>query len=280
MSVLRELLKRGSLIAAPGAYDPYSARLIEDLGFPAVYLGGNAVGLHLCKGQPFVTSTEQAEVTARVRSAVDIPIIVDAGAGFGDAAHAYRAVLDLQQAGAAALHIDDQVYPKRAHYHRGKVELAPVEAVVAKLRAAVAARRDRELLVIARTDALRATGSFEAVLERGRAYAGAGVDALLVLDLQGDDAARVAQACPGLPLVWIGGVREQAPALAELEAAGFAMALYPFQSIAAVTEALHETWSALAREGRPRPTRRPGRELLDLALRLVRMETYWKIEAP
>ena len=116
---LRRLMAAGGTLAAPGASDPFTARIIERAGFQAVYLGGNALGLSLAKGQPFVTLTETVDAAARIARVIEAPLIVDAGAGFGEPAHVHRAVIELESAGVAALHIDDQPYPKQARYHRG-----------------------------------------------------------------------------------------------------------------------------------------------------------------
>ena len=133
---LRRLIGRGEILAAPGASDPFTARIIERAGFDAVYLGGNALGLSLAKGQPLITLTETADAAAKIARAVEAPVIVDAGAGFGDPAHVHRTVREIESTGAAALHIDDQPYPKRPSYHRGDGGLAPLEVAVARLAVA------------------------------------------------------------------------------------------------------------------------------------------------
>ena len=123
---LRAMLAQGRMVAAPGACDPFTARLIERAGFEAVYLGGNAMGLSLAKGQPLITLTETVDYAAKIVRTTDLPLIVDAGAGFGAAAHVHRTVLEIELTGAAGLHIDDQPYPKRPSYHRGDGGLAPI----------------------------------------------------------------------------------------------------------------------------------------------------------
>ena len=208
----------------------------------------------------------------------DLPLIVDAGAGFGAAAHVHRTVLEIESTGAAALHIDDQPYPKRPSYHRGDGGLAPVGDMVAKLRVAVEAKRDPDFMIIARTDVWRVTGSLEEVIARGGAYAASGIDGLMVLDLAPEQAQPVREALAGLPLVWIGGVVPPVPNLRTLEAAGFAIAVYPFNTIAAVAVAVSELWTALRRTGdlpqEDAMLLRMRRELSEIA----GMETYWKIE--
>jgi methylisocitrate lyase len=277
--LLRAMLSRGAPVVAPGAYDPYSALLIESLGFEAVYLGGNALGLQLGVGQPFVTLTETADAVHRISRFVKAPLVVDAGAGFGDAAHAAIAMRALGHAGAAALHIDDQRYPKRAHYHRGRGRLEEATVVADKLRAMRDAARGAGPLLIARTDAWRVTGSMDDTIERCRSYAAAGAEAVMVLDLGPDQAPHVRQALPDVPLVWIGGIAEPVPTTAQLQAAGFAMTLYPFNSIGAVTESLLATWRALQADGRPPVPVAPASQTLRQALALIGMDAHLKIES-
>ncbi len=282
-AALRDQIARGGLVVAPGIYDPFSARLVESMGFGAVYLGGNALGLHLGVGQPFVTLTETADAVHRIRRVVKAPVIVDAGAGFGDAAHAALAMRTLAHAGAAAVHVDDQVYPKRAHYHRGKGRLAEAGVVADKLRAMREAR-DRDAgsdgpLLIVRTDALRVLRSPEAALARCTAYVQAGADAVMVLDLGPQDAARFRAAFPELPLVWIGGIAEPVPSTQALQAAGFALALYPFTLFGAVAEAMFATLRPLQAEGRPLRPARPTAQTVADTLALVDMSSYWQIES-
>ncbi len=275
---LRRLLHSGELVVAPGAFDAYSARIIESLGFPAVYLGGNALGLHLGVGQPFVTLTQTADAVYSMGRVTRVPVIVDAGAGFGDVAHAVLAAGTLVHAGAAAIHMDDQCYPKNAHYHAGRGRLADVADVCGKLRAIVSARTDEELVVIARTDALRVTRSVDQAIERCRYYAACGIDALMVLDLGIEHAARFRDAFPGVPLVWIGGIAEPVPTTAQLKSAGFAMAVYPFNSIAGMTEAILATWRGFIETGRPPVPAIPTSQTVKTALEIIGLEKYLEIE--
>jgi methylisocitrate lyase len=258
--------------------DPLSARLVETLGFDALYLGGHSMGIHLGKGQPMTTMSEAVEVAAQVVASVEAPVILDGGAGFGDPVHVARLVRECERVGVAAVHLEDQPYPKRPGYHRGRGSLAPLAVAVAKIEAAVAARRDPELLLIARTDALRVSGSVEETVERCGALAAAGADALLVLDLEPPQLEAIRAQLPELPLVWIGAVDGPGPTLEEMRAAGFALALYPFNTVAAITEALTATWTPLRERGQLQQSP----ELLDRArskaLELTRMSELWEIE--
>jgi 2-methylisocitrate lyase-like PEP mutase family enzyme len=258
--------------------DPFTARLIERAGFDALYLGGNALGLSLAKGQPLLTLTETAEAAGRIVTTSDLPLIVDAGSGFGAVPHVHRTVVEIERTGAAALHIDDQPYPKRPGYHRGSGGLADRLECAAKLAVAVSARRSPDFMIIARTDALRVTGSLDEAVRRGKAYLDAGADALMVLDLAPEQVASVRQHLPDAPLVWIGGVVPPVPPSPALLSAGFGLALYPFNTIAAVAQSVTALWSHLKATGE---IAQPDALLLRMRSELAEiagMQTYWAIE--
>lgn len=277
---LRELLAAGPIVMAPGTHDPLGACIIERAGFGAVYLGGNAMGVSLGKGQPLLTLTETVDCLAKIVRTVDIPAIVDAGAGFGDPAHCHRAVIELEAAGAAALHIDDQQYPKVFGYHQagGRAGLVPAALMAARLQAAAAARRDPQLMLIARTDALRVTGSLDEAIERGRAYAAAGPDALMILDLGPEQAAQFRAALPDVPLIWIGGVTPPVPSARELEQAGFALALYPFNGLAAVADTLTRLWTQVRETGLVPQDDALLRRMKGGLQHIIGTQKYWAIE--
>ena len=274
---LRALMARG-FAAAPGVCDAFTARLVERQGYEALYLGGNALGLSYAKGQPLITLTETVDQAARILRAVDLPLIVDAGSGFGGPAHVSRAVLEIEQAGAAALHIDDQPYPKSPSYHRGQGGLAPLAEAADRFKAAMRARRNPSFLIIARTDAYRVTGSLEATIERCRAYAAAGADALMALDLPLDHAAELRAAVPGLPLAWIGGYQGETPTFQTLAETPFNLAVYPLNSIAAIADAVSNLWAAAKISGAPAQgpafLERWRAELSEIA----GMPAYWALE--
>jgi 2-methylisocitrate lyase-like PEP mutase family enzyme len=274
---LRDRLDTGDLVVAPGATSPLTARIIERLGFPAIYLGGNAIGLDLAIGQPLVTLTETLDAVSKVRSRVDVPIIVDVGAGFGAPSNMRRTVRECERLGADALQIDDQPYPKSVNYHRGRSSIAPLRVACDRLRTATAARTRPGTLIIARTDALRVTGSADAVLERCAAYAAAGADVLMILDLTPAGLTDLTAKLPSLPIAWIGGVSDAGPSLAELSAAGFRLAVYPFTTVGTVVTSVTATWTALRDHGQL-PSPAGGGWALGEALRLAAMEQNWEIE--
>ena len=170
--------RRGALV--PGAFNALSARVIEDLGFEAIYVTGAGVtNMNLgLPDQGFMGLAEIAEATSRIRDAVGLPLIVDMDTGFGNALNTYHAVRILERAGADCIQLEDQVAPKRCGHFSGK-EVISTEEAVSKIKAAVDARTDPDFLIMARTDAA-ATHGFEAAVERAQRFAEAGADILFV----------------------------------------------------------------------------------------------------
>jgi 2-methylisocitrate lyase-like PEP mutase family enzyme len=177
---LRALVEARRGLIVPGAFNALSARVIADLGYEAIYVTGAGV-TNMSMGLPdqaFMGLAEIADHTARIRDAVDLPLIVDADTGFGNALNVRHAVRTLERAGADCIQLEDQVAPKRCGHFSGKEVIATDEAV-AKIKAAADARRDPDLLIMARTDAC-ATHGFEAALERAQRMSEAGADVLFV----------------------------------------------------------------------------------------------------
>src|SRR5690349_12432550 len=171
----RELMRRDGMVVAPGAYDCITARLIERAEFEAVYMTGAGTAAML--GYPdfgLVTMSEMAANAGRIAAAVEVPIIADADTGYGNELNVVRTVREYERAGVAGIHIEDQGFPKKCG-HLDDKEIVPREDWLAKLRAAVAARRDRDFLVIARTDA-RAVLGFDEAVARGNDALEAGAD--------------------------------------------------------------------------------------------------------
>jgi len=170
--------RRGVIV--PGAFNALSARVVADLGFEALYVTGAGV-TNMWFGLPdqaFMGLTDIADHTARIRDAVDLPLIVDADTGFGNALNTYHAVRTLERAGADCIQLEDQVSPKRCGHFAGK-DVVEASEMIGKIKAACDARRDKELLIMARTDAAAVRG-FNAAVERAQAYAEAGADLLFV----------------------------------------------------------------------------------------------------
>jgi 2-methylisocitrate lyase-like PEP mutase family enzyme len=218
--------RRGLLV--PGAFNALSARVIADLGFEAIYVTGAGV-TNMQLGLPdqgFMGLAEIAEQTARIRDAVELPLIVDADTGFGNALNVRHTIRTLERAGADCIQLEDQVSPKRCGHFAGKDVISMAE-MVGKIKAAVDARQDSGLLILARTDA-RAVHGFEAAIERAQAFADAGADILFVEAAESADEIRALPerlAAPQLMNMVIGGKTPifDADALAGL---GFAIVLY------------------------------------------------------
>ena len=187
----RELMKRPRFIPALGIWDPYTARVAEALGIECVHIGGYQLGAHYVTSEPLLTLTELATTTRYVTSAVRIPVIVDAGAGYGEPLHVMRTVRELERAGAAGLHIEDQIYPKRAHYHRFEEQVISIDDMLAKINAAVAARTT-ELVIVGRTDSIHTHGVEEAIRRAGL-FAEAGCDMVEVFPNTVEEAQRIAK---------------------------------------------------------------------------------------
>ena len=221
---LRELLETSPPVFAPVCLDPLMARTLEGLGYGAAYLSGGALGFQLAVSEALLTLTEVAEAARRITARSLIALIVDGGVGFGDALHASRAVAEIEATGAAAIEIEDQVAPKRAHHHKGVEHLVSLETMVGKLEAAVAARRDPDFLIIARTGAVR-NESFEAAVERGRAYRAAGAD-LVMLRPETPEQWRDAVTAIDAPLAAMGSFGSLTRA--EWEALGWPLVIDPF----------------------------------------------------
>ena len=248
---LRQLLKRDRLLVAPGCFDGLSARLVEEAGFAAAYLSGGAVARSM--GIPdigLVTLSETIDRAAQVVAAVKIPVIADADTGYGNAVNLVRSVREFERTGVAAIHIEDQITPKRCGHLDGK-EVIPLAEMEKKLRAALATRTDADFCIIARTDA-RGVHGFDDAISRGRAFARLGVDAIFVEAPQSEEElAQIPRLIPGVPIlvnVFKGGKTPMLP-MARLEKMGYRIAIYPSETQRAAIHAMRRALDTLKREG-------------------------------
>ncbi len=202
-NMLRDLLRSGTFLHLPSVYDPITARLVEAAGFEATYVGGYVSGASRAITEPLLTMTEQVAIAGEVASSVTIPVLADAGAGFGEPLHTMRTVREFAGAGIAGIHIEDQLFPKRAHYHKYQVHAVPTEEFVAKIRYACRARDevDKNFLIIARSDTCRELGLEEAS-ERINRAADAGADMGLLFPRTPDEAEQAPKVCQ-VPLVYV-----------------------------------------------------------------------------
>jgi carboxyvinyl-carboxyphosphonate phosphorylmutase len=251
---LRELLGGPELVLAPGAFDAWSARLVEQAGFPAVYMTGFGTSASRL-GRPdvgLVTMNEMADHARRIVEAVEVPVIADADTGYGNPINVIRTVQEYERAGVAGLHIEDQVAPKKCGHMEGK-QVIPAEEMADKVRAAAAARTSPDLVLIARTDA-RAVEGLEPTLDRARLYREAGADVLFVEAPQSEEEiARVAEALGDAPLLfnWAEGGKTPPVSAAWLQELGFRLAIFPISTLLAATQAMQGVLEVLRREGTP-----------------------------
>jgi 2-methylisocitrate lyase-like PEP mutase family enzyme len=248
---LRELLRGGQLLVAPGAYDCITARTIAQAGFDAVYMTGAGTAATL--GYPdygLVTMSEMADNAGRIAAAVDVPVIADADTGYGNALNATRTVREYERRGVAGLHIEDQGFPKKCGHLDNKA-IVPLDEFVDKIRAAVAARSDPEFFIIARTDA-RAVLGFDEAVHRANAALAAGADMAFVEAPQTlEEVAAVPRLVNGPCLfnaVWRGKTPDVP--FAEVERMGYRLAIVPGMLMKAVIGVCDATLAELRRSGR------------------------------
>ena len=226
---LRQLLDGPDMVVAPFVFDAFQARIAQAAGFGAVYMTG--FGTAAARGFPDVGLLTMAEMVQNVRyiaNAIEIPLICDADTGYGNPVNVYRTVREYEAAGAAALHLEDQVWPKRCGFLAGK-QVIPMDDMVPKVRAACDARRSDNFVIIARTDALAVNG-WEDVVARGHAYREAGADLIFVDGIRTlSDIQRYAKELSDLPLLYNG----QLLSVQEIQKFGFKLTIYSATLMAA-----------------------------------------------
>jgi 2-methylisocitrate lyase-like PEP mutase family enzyme len=248
---LKELLARRAAVTVPGAANALFARVIEELGFEAVYVTGAGIA-NMLLGAPDVgltTMTEVGDTAAAIAEAVSVPIIVDADTGYGNAVNVVRTVRALERAGAAGIQIEDQVFPKKCGHFAGKDVIAR-EEMVQKIKAAVDTRHDQSLQIIARTDAYAVEG-LERALERAQAYVAAGADATFVeAPTTLEELARIPKALdvPQVANIVFGG-KTPDPGREKLAELGFSIVLYANAALQAALKASYDVLSVLKSEG-------------------------------
>lgn len=250
---LKSRLGAKPILLAPGICDPLTAIVAERAGAEALYLSGASIA-YTRLGRPdigLVSMSEVADVIAQVRDRTGLPLIVDADNGYGNALNMQRTMRTFERAGASALQIEDQSYPKRCGHLQEK-RLIPLAEMVGKIQAAADARASAETLIIARTDAIAVEG-FDAAIARAAAYADAGADALFV---EAPGSIEQLVAVPkalgiGLPLManMVEGGKTPIRSAHELEAMGYALVIFPGGAVRAMTLAAQEFYATLLRDG-------------------------------
>lgn len=252
MSLKRRLTEERILVA-PGIYDGLTASLAAEAGFEALYLSGAAVA-YTRLGRPDIgltSLTEMAETMSLIRDRTDRPVIIDADTGFGNALNAQRTMRLYERAGASALQVEDQTYPKRCGHLSDKT-LIPRAEMAGKIRAMADARASEETLIIARTDAIAVEG-IDAALERAEAYLEAGADVLFVeAPRSAEEMARISQTFRGrVPLLanMVEGGQTPIRSATELGALGFRIVIFPGGTARAAAHALQGYYASLAATG-------------------------------
>jgi len=245
---LREMINTKKFIMAPGAFDALTARIIEEQGFPAVYMTGYGVSAFLF-GFPdrgFLTMTEMVQSASRISDAIQIPLIADADTGYGNPLNVIRTIREYEKAGIAAIHIEDQTWPKRCGHMEGKA-IIPSDEMIGKIKAAVDTRD--HMLIIARTDAI-ATNGFDAAIERAHAYAEAGADILFIeAPANVEHVIEIPNVFKAKPLLINMAPRTPNMPAKELEKAGYSIAIYPGVCLAAMIPALTNELQSLKETG-------------------------------
>jgi carboxyvinyl-carboxyphosphonate phosphorylmutase len=251
---LRELMEKKDIILAPGAYDALSARIIEAVGFDVVYMTGFGTAASLL-GYPDVgllTMSEMVDNARRIVEAVNIPVIADADTGYGNPINVIRTVQAYEDVGVAGIHIEDQVFPKKCGHITGK-QVIPKEDMVEKVAAAKDAKRNKDFLIIARTDAIAVEG-VESAIERAKEYYRAGADMIFVEAPESMEQIRlIARELKGIPLLfnWAEGGKTPPVDLNTLRELGFKIVIFPISALLSATKAMMKVLESIKKDGTP-----------------------------
>ena len=247
---LRALMQGPLPVTAPLVLNPLMARMVEAAGFPAGYLGGGATGYQKVALEANLNLTEMCQAALDIRAVSSLPLILDGACGYGDPMHMHRTIGMVEAAGFAAIEIEDQLVPKRAHHHVGIEHMIPIELMAAKVKEAVAARRNPDFLIIGRTNAMRASAMDDA-LRRGEAYRKAGADVLLLSMAHRPEQLRAIAARLGGSLMYLagrGGLAGHGMTLKDLGALGYAIVADPSTPLLAAYVAWKKVYADLAED--------------------------------
>jgi methylisocitrate lyase len=279
-TVLREMLASDKILVYPGIYDALSAKIAERVGFQMVGLGGYALGAHLGTSEPLLCLEDLVRACRYITAAINIPLKVDADAGFGEPVHVMRTIRELEAAGVAAAHIEDQIYPKRAHYHKGIEHVIPAEDMVAKIKAAVAARRDPDFVIIGRTDAM-ITHGFEEGVRRANLYLEAGADMAYTYPNNEQEARQAPKEIAG-PCVYMNSEGNRLGrayfSIQELEDMGYKMVSYAVSGIMVAAKAVKESLETLMATGYMGTDQQEMRGIRDYLEETIGLEELYKLE--
>ena len=247
---LRARLHDALPVTAPLVLNPLMARMVEAAGFPAGYLGGGATGYAKVALEANLNLTEMCQAALDIRAVSALPLILDGACGYGDPMHMHRTVGMAEAAGFAAIEIEDQLVPKRAHHHVGIEHMIPMELMAAKVKEAVAARRSPDFLIVGRTNAVRASDMDDA-LRRGEAYRKAGADLVLLSMANRPEQLRAIAERLGGPLMYLagrGGLAGLGMSLKDLGGLGYKIVADPSTPLLAAFVAWKKVYADLAQD--------------------------------
>ena len=282
---LRQTLQKGEMAVAPGAYDVPTARLMRYLGFENLYVGGFQTGTVLGTTEPLTTVTQMADVGKTVARACreELPVILDAGAGFGDPVHVMHTVKVLEAAGVTAIHIEDQTYPKRVSYHRGLEHGVPIDEYQQRLEYALKARKNKDFLIIGRNDGFRAApdpllpggGGREEAVKRAHAAMEVGVDAIMVVGVsEKEDFQYFRSQIKDIPMVALAGFGSLG--VPDFKDVGHQVVIYPGSTVQASLMAIQAMYDPLLKTGEI--VMPPSDAPTNLGHTLTGMDDKWAVE--
>ncbi len=281
---LRAMVKRGQFLELPATYDPITARIAESAGFKTIYNGGFVTGGKTCISEPLLTMSDQIATAGEIAKSVDVPLVMDAGAGWGEPLHTTRTVRECIWSGIAGIHIEDQLFPKRAHYHTYVVHNIPRQEFVDKIRLACVQRDklDKDFIIIARSDAARVEGLKEAI-DRVNAAAKVGADMGLVFPRTQAEAVETPKRAR-LPMVYVQsrGTRDGRPLYSyrQLIDMGYAGCIDATLPICLVYHHMREAMTELKRTGDYTGLNEPQFVAARKGVEdIIGLEEYYRIEA-
>jgi 2-methylisocitrate lyase-like PEP mutase family enzyme len=256
---LRDLIRGNECIVAPVVCNPIMARMAEDEGFKAIYLSGGTLGWVKCITEANISVSEMAEIAVDIRAACKLPLVLDAGGGWGDPVHIHRTMALTEAAGFQAIEIEDQLLPRRVEHHIGIDNLVPTEFFVKKLKEALAARTDPDLVIVARTNARRTPGGMDEVVRRGVAFAEAGADMVFCFTRNPEEMRFVSERVPHPLMTFapVDGFAASKLSRKDFAAMGFKLAASSGTAFAAMYKAAKQSYECLAQD-KPDPFLGPG----------------------
>ena len=249
MQKLKDLIRGNDLIVAPVVCNPIMARMAEEAGFKAIYLSGGTLGWVKCITEANISVSEMAEIAVDIRAACKLPLVLDAGGGWGDPVHIHRTIALAEAAGFQAIEIEDQLLPRRVEHHVGIDHLVPTEFFVQKLKEALAARTDPDLVIVARTNARRA-GGIEEAIRRGVAFAEAGADMVFCFTRNPEEVRMVGERVPHPLMTFapVDGFASSKLSQRDFASLGFRLAASSGTAFAAMYKAVKQSYECLAQD--------------------------------